>query len=340
MRASSYILLTLIGVASSTAPLTISERTVRVHPSVEFTLTARGGQTNCFDWTSERPDIAEVVSESCGDGESRALVRTHAPAVAQAESSRLITFVTARPTGGEFDSVFCEINVGQIERLQVLTTVKKMLAHELQWLRLVAQDAEGNAFSPASLEALDITWRFEPDQYLTPMRPSETRQQLDDAITAAEAAGRWERYHRLAVRAGSEPRDPIKVTAVLRDRDASGGGVVIGHTTLSIEPSYESLHPSERAVVAPTMSLQYALRTCSRGGTRCAAPPRARCRPRGASRRPPSPPSPRTASPSPSRRARPRCTSPSRCCYRRPRCSWCRRTRSRCASSTRRRWRR
>ncbi len=49
---------------SSAAPLTtISERTLRLAPEVTFELVARG-RAGCFEWTSEHPDIAEVLSTS------------------------------------------------------------------------------------------------------------------------------------------------------------------------------------------------------------------------------------------------------------------------------------
>ena len=170
--------------------------------------------------------------------------------------------MTATPLEGEPDAVDCEINVALIASLSIQTTVRKMLAHELQWLSLAAHDLNGNAFSAQGLEALEVDWSFTPKDFLHILQPNETRQALEPALAAVDASGRWARYQRIAVRAGSEAWDAIDATAVLRDEQTVGEGrkKVAGRARLSIERSVMSLTPSARAVLAPSMSLKYALR--------------------------------------------------------------------------------
>ena len=265
--------------------LTISERTLRVQPNVEFDLTARG-RTGCIEWVSERNDVAEVLGQRCEGEEgltgnkccagaaSVARVRTIAPPASA--TTRWLTFVHANAVDGEPDGIFCEVNVAPLDQLRVVTTVRQGLhAHELQWLRLAAFDAVppgafaqsdlGNAFSRPALEALDVRWRFEPEGLLRTVRPNETRQELDSAL---EAAGeRWERYHRLAVVAGSNEAARSLTVKVSAEVVGPGGRRVVSPAeTLSIEPSYLSLVPPGRVALAPAMQVLYKLLTCARDG--------------------------------------------------------------------------
>ena len=256
---------------------TISERTLRLQPEVEFELVARGDDQafgDCFRWETARPDIAEIVSEECDNGESTVRVRTHAPATEFGGSARVFTFVTATPLDGRSDAVFCEVNVALIASLTVHTQVKAMLAHELQWLTLGAHDIKGNAFSLQGLAALEVDWSFDPDGLLDKLRPSDTQQTLDPALAAAERSGQWARYHQIAVRAGGKPMSAINVAAVLRNEQTVGEAQqrVVGRARLSIEPSELELLPSSRAVLAPSMRMQYALWRCGKNG-RCSKPP-------------------------------------------------------------------
>ena len=265
----------LVRLALAGAAVTISARTLRLQPGVTFELAAHG-RSGCFDWTSGRDDIAEIISTRCDGDSSFATVITKLGDAAtddtHEETSRVMTFVTARPLEGPADSVFCEVTVSRIARMQILNTVHDMVAHEMQWLSLNAEDDEGNDFSTAGLDALDVEWRFEPSGLVSLLAPSETRQQLDPALEAAEAGGRWSRFHRVAVRAGSEPAAKLTVVAYTRFSAGAHTRVASEPEALSIEPSADTLSPSRRAVLAPSFSLRYELRKCSRKG-RCSATP-------------------------------------------------------------------
>ena len=219
-------------------PVTISERTLRVQPGVTFELVARGRE-GCFTWSSEREDVASVIEERCEGATSIATVKTHVPPATEDAPSRVISFITARPLVGDPDAVFCEVLVGRIATLRILQTVRQMVAHELQWLHLAAEDAEGNEFSPPAVAALDVYWRFEPEGLVRLLPPAETRQQLDPALAAASEDGRWRRYHRVAVLAGGQPSDAITATATIAP--TMGGRAVVGRERLSVEPSSQSL---------------------------------------------------------------------------------------------------
>ena len=282
-------LVAAIAVAAVRAgPLTISERTVRLQPHVSFELVVRG-RSGCFEWASERPDVAVVVGQrcegdapnaanrTCCDGASVATVRTlELPADDDdggdgfdaegnaVQPHRVLTFVTARPLDGEPDAVYCEVNVAPIARLEILTTVRNMNAHELQWLGLSAFDEIGNAFSPTALEWLNVSWSFDPQGPIRPIAPAETRQQLDETLARMGATGNWPRYHRLAVLAGNKTGAAIRATAQIGGGRAGGrgGGVVVAVEMLSVLPSTLSLFPPGRAVLAPATTLQYVLLSC------------------------------------------------------------------------------
>jgi hypothetical protein len=281
--------------ASAAALLEISDRTLRVQPDIEFELTARGG-TGCIEWVSEDKKLAKVVGQKCeGDGEltkcegdseltcktccegaaSVARVRTIAPP--PGKTQRWFTFIHANALDGKHDTIFCEVNVAPLDQLRVVTTVRQELhAHELQWLQLSAYDALptiylhggsslGNVFSPPALEALDVQWHFHPERLLQPVPPNETRQQLDGAL--AKAGDNWQRYHRLAVVAGSNTEaHPLEVR-VSASVALSGGGRLHTSETLTIQPSDLRLVPLGRVALAPTMQVQFKLLTCDRAGT-------------------------------------------------------------------------
>ena len=253
--------------ASSSSQLTISHRTIRLQPGAEFSLAANGGTSDpcAIEWASERPDITEVLSTSCDGGSSFATVRTHE--LPPASEGRVITFVTARARDDKGDdTVYCEVNVAPIARLHIQTTVRDMLAHELQWLELAAEDGAGNAFSPAGLEALDVEWRFDPPGLVELLPPSETRQQLDAPLQHAEESKVWQRFYRVAIRAGGQPAEAF--AAMARTATATAKP-----EALSIELPIVTLTPPGRAVLAPSFELQYALRSCASRGGRCSAPP-------------------------------------------------------------------
>ena len=275
--------------ASAAALLEISDRTLRVQPDIKFELTVRGG-TGCIEWVSERPDVAKIVGQKCeGDGEltgnktccagAASVASVHTIAPPPGKTQRWFTFIHANALDGKHDTIFCEVNVAPLDQLRVVTTVRQELhAHELQWLQLSAYDALptiylhggsslGNVFSPPALEALDVQWHFHPERLLQPVPPNETRQQLDGAL--AKAGDNWQRYHRLAVVAGSNTEaHPLEVR-VSASVALSGGGPDRLHTTetLSIQPSDLRLVPLGRVALAPTMQVQFKLLTCDRAGT-------------------------------------------------------------------------
>ena len=263
---------------------TISERTLRLPAEATITLTAQPG---CFEWSSERSDIAEIAGEPVCDGSSSTVtIRTKAPLPGGASCA----FVTARAVDAAnaeaaAADLFCEINVATVASVRIETTVRSMVAHELQWLQLTASDADGNAFSPLGLSALDVAWRFSPPGLVNPLAPSETMQQLDASLAELEAVGaraadgtaKWLRYHRLAVLAGGTPAAAVKVTAEVlpaaaAEPRAASRRPVADTSILSVEPSSLELAPKGRAVLSPLMTLLYKLRTCGDGG-RCSAPP-------------------------------------------------------------------
>ena len=283
--------------ASAAALLEISDRTLRVQPDIKFELTVRGG-TGCIEWVSERPDVAKIVGQKCegdgeltkceGDGEltcktccegAASVARVHTFAPPPGKTQRWFTFIHANALDGKHDTIFCEVNVAPLSQLRVVTTVRQELhAHELQWLQLSAYDALptiylhggsslGNVFSSPALEALDVQWHFHPESLLQPVPPNATRQLLDGAL--AKAGDNWQRFHRLAVVAGSNTEaHPLEVR-VSASVALSGGGPDRLHTTetLSIQPSDLRLVPLGRVALAPTMQVQFKLLTCDRAGT-------------------------------------------------------------------------
>jgi hypothetical protein len=283
--------------ASAAALLEISDRTLRVQPDIKFELTVRGG-TGCIEWVSERPDVAKIVGQKCegdgeltkceGDGEltcktccegAASVARVHTFAPPPGKTQRWFTFIHANALDGKHDTIFCEVNVAPLSQLRVVTTVRQELhAHELQWLQLSAYDALptiylnggsslGNVFSSPALEALDVQWHFHPESLLQPVPPNETRQLLDGAL--AKAGDNWQRFHRLAVVAGSNTEaHPLEVR-VSASVALSGGGPDRLHTTetFSIQPSDLRLVPLGRVALAPTMQVQFKLLTCDRAGT-------------------------------------------------------------------------
>lgn len=250
--------------------ITISERIVRVQHDVEFELVARG-RAGCFEWVSERSDIAEVLTDSvhCSGTASSVRIRTHSP-MTTATGGRIITFVTARALVGEADIVFCEVNVAHIVKLRVEAMVHRMYAHELQWLTLAAYDEMGNAFSQPALDALDVSWTFDPPGLVRQIPPAQTRQKLDSSLAAVGESGRWQHYYRIAVMADAALADKRGLVARATVGGRTGRQQVEAHEVLTVEPSELTLIPEGRAVLAPTMTLQYSLRTC--GKEKCLSP--------------------------------------------------------------------
>ena len=282
--------------ASAAALLEISDRTLRVQPDIKFELTVRGG-TGCIEWVSERPDVAKIVGQKCeGDGEltgnktccagAASVASVHTIAPPPGKTQRWFTFIHANALDGKHDTIFCEVNVAPLDQLRVVTTVRQELhAHELQWLQLSAYDALptiylhggsslGNVFSSPALEALDVQWHFHPEGLLQPVPPNETRQQLDGALAAA--GDRWQRYHRLAVVAGSNTEAyplEVRVSASVALTGGAGRRVVSPEETLTIQPSVLRLVPPGRVALPPMMQVQFKLLTCDNHTGECQKEP-------------------------------------------------------------------
>ncbi len=268
------------GAAAAGRPYMISERSLRLPADATITLTASPG---CFEWSSERFDIASIVEGSVRcDGESSSVeIRTHAPSGGGSPCA----FITAHPilpddaapakSEAPPADLFCEINVAEVAKIGIRMTTHHMVSHELQWFALSAVDREGNTFSPPGLHGLDVSWSISPSDAITPVPPSETSQRLNPSLRAVEAGGgdRWRTYYKLAVLAAAHPTERVRV-----DAQVSGRGGPTTTEILTVEPSSLELAPKALAIVAPLMSLHYALRTCGTGG-RCSAPPPGRVGP-------------------------------------------------------------
>lgn len=237
----------LCAASAASGPL-ISERNVLLPPACTIQLTVTGGKDECFDWTSDRPDLARVSRQWCEGGASYAEVVTGAASQARA-------FVSAHPKEAneaaagddDFDSepLVCEVNVAEVHSLQLLTTTRRMFTHELQWLQVGARDERSNAFSDVGLRTLPFRWRFSPSggaghEFLEYYPPLNTGQQLGShhaALTASDARARS--YYRRAVLA----TNPIPAVAVAVELGGAGRAV---HTaeTVSVEPSSLRLTPA------------------------------------------------------------------------------------------------
>ena len=163
----------------------ISDRNLLLPPASTVELSARPG---CFVWESERPEVASVGAVRCEGGVSYATVTTHAPPQTSDIVHRRPALITAVPREGEatVELLSCQVNVGLISSLRISTTTKYMIANELQWLRVSAEDDAGNLFSEAGVRSLAFEWRFEPEGFVTLIPPAQTLQQLPPELAPPE----------------------------------------------------------------------------------------------------------------------------------------------------------
>ena len=203
-----------LSLALSVRAAQISDRNLLLPPASTVELSARPG---CFVWESERPDVASIGAVRCENGVSYATVTTHAPRSGAPEdsswaSTRRPALVTAAPRDEDSEELLsCQVNVALISSLRISTTTKYMIANELQWLRVSAEDDVGNLFSEAGVRALSFEWTFEPAGFVTLIPPAQTLQQLPPHLaTLSEVEARA--YFTVPVLATAAPkRDEVKV---------------------------------------------------------------------------------------------------------------------------------
>ena len=156
-------------------------------------------------------------------GVSYATVTTHAPPQTSEIVHRRPALITAVPSDSEAteELLSCQVNVGLIRSLRISTTTKYMIANELQWLRVSAEDDAGNLFSEAGVRSLAFDWRFEPEGFVTLIPPAQTLQQLPPELAAlSESEARA--YYTVPVHATAAPkRDEVRVRATLGAGHAS-----------------------------------------------------------------------------------------------------------------------
>ena len=246
----------------------ISDRNLLLPPASTVELSARPG--GCV-WESERPEVASVGAVRCEGGVSYATVTTHAPPQTSEIVHRRPALITAVPREGEAteELLSCQVNVGLIRSLRISTTTKYMIANELQWLRVSAEDDAGNLFSEAGVRSLAFDWRFEPEGFVTLIPPAQTLQQLPPELAAlSESEARA--YYTVPVHATAAPkRDEVRVRATLGAGHASAGAVT-AEEVLHVSPPL-LLSPAERVALPPGAALQYALWKRTEGRAR--APP-------------------------------------------------------------------
>ena len=247
----------------------ISDRNLLLPPASTVELSARPGCD--FIWESERPEVASVGAVRCEGGVSYATVTTHAPPQTSESVHRRPALVTAVPRDGMAteELLSCQVNVALINSLRISTTTKYMIANELQWLRVSAEDDAGNLFSEAGVRSLGFEWRFEPAGFVTLIPPAQTLQQLPPDLAAlSEPEARA--YYTVPVLATAAPkRDEVRVRATLLAGHASGRAVA-AEEMLHVSPPL-LLSPAERVALPPGAALQYALWKRTEGRAR--APP-------------------------------------------------------------------
>ncbi|KAL3927052.1 MAG: hypothetical protein SGPRY_003000 [Prymnesium sp.] len=241
----------------------ISERNVLLPPESEVELSVQGGGP-CLEWSSDREDLASIVSSYCKEGISFATLRTgRAP---QGLKRAFITAQAARgggageggEEGGEeaTEPLICEVNVAEVQSLQILTVTRRMVAQELQWLQVSALDGDGNAFSLLGVRTMRFEWSFSPVGALVLRPPHSTRQQLDpELLTLSDSEAK--RYFKIPVRAL-----PLPTGVEVRAQLVHPSRHVVRREMVQILNASLLIEPASLVVMAPGMGTQYRLRYC------------------------------------------------------------------------------
>jgi len=150
--------------SNTNGPRKISDVTVLLpstigHRRVSYRLQAWGGS---YEWFSTNPTVIEVQSQ---DSESAKI-----SAIGGAKDGRSIIIAKDKVSKQELR---CEVYVGTIHRLEIITTSRTISVEDYEILSVNAFDKESNVFS--SLEGLEFSWHNENQSVLqqTSLRETE-----------------------------------------------------------------------------------------------------------------------------------------------------------------------
>ncbi|KAL1529520.1 hypothetical protein AB1Y20_000466 [Prymnesium parvum] len=245
--------------ASEAAPQ-ISEINVLLPPQCEIELSVTGG-SGCYEWTSDREDLARVVHTDCDGGTSSAVVRTGEAAtglkrafIRAVRPSDKLPDESVDPSADDPTELVCEVNVAEVSSLEIFTVTRRMFAQERQWLQVAALDADGNFFSLPGMRTMRFDWSFSPAGALELSRKPPHQQLEPELLRLSEAE--MKRYYKIPVRAA-----PLPTVAYVRARLVHPEREVVREEPIQIINTSLTIEPHS-LVMAPGMGHQYGLRFC------------------------------------------------------------------------------
>mmetsp|Transcript_32246 Transcript_32246/g.51387 ORF Transcript_32246/g.51387 Transcript_32246/m.51387 type:complete len:1810 (+) Transcript_32246:155-5584(+) len=114
----------------------------------------------CFEWISSDPSLITVEidkDDNCLDGFSSGVTLYSISNSTVTKSCEVLAFQHADTGGEEENSLNVEVYTGRMERIEILTTVRRLALYEAETLIVQAFDNKGNVFS--SLNGLSFIWQ-------------------------------------------------------------------------------------------------------------------------------------------------------------------------------------